>query len=259
MVSGLPLSPNILYTVQVTTLENNIRVASQSKYIIYCIGYNPGDKYQGCLSAQIYCILYRLQPWRIISGLPLSLNILYTIQVTTLENGIRVAAQPRYIVNYIGYNPGEWYQGCLSAQIYCILYRLQPWRMVSGLPLSPNILYTIQVTTLENGIRVASQPKYGQFCTVGVCIDSGSRYVYNIYLLSFRNIVFISRRFLFQILSCQCLLIVKLFRYEVAFPSGISHYLEKLAFNATSKFNSKDEILQKLEQFGGICDCQSTR
>lgn len=79
-----------------------------------------------------------------------------------------------------------------------------------------------KVTTLENGIRVASEAKFGQFCTVGVCIDSGSR-------------------------------------YEVAFPSGISHYLEKLAFNSTSKFKNKDEILHKLEQFGGICDCQSTR
>lgn len=71
-------------------------------------------------------------------------------------------------------------------------------------------------------MRVASQAKFGQFCTVGVCIDSGAR-------------------------------------YEVAFPSGISHYLEKLAFNATSAYGSKDEILQKLEKFGGICDCQSTR
>jgi len=79
-----------------------------------------------------------------------------------------------------------------------------------------------KVTTLSNGVKVASQPRFGQFCTVGVCIDSGSR-------------------------------------YEVAFPSGISHYLEKLAFNATSKYNNKDEILLKLEQYGGICDCQSTR
>jgi len=79
-----------------------------------------------------------------------------------------------------------------------------------------------EVTTLESGIRVASQPKFGQFCTVGVCIDSGSR-------------------------------------YEVAFPSGVSHYLEKLAFNATSKFGDKDEILNKLEKFGGICDCQASR
>jgi len=96
-----------------------------------------------------------------------------------------------------------------------------------GLPVaayikSENAAVETQVTTLENGIRVASQPKFGQFCTVGVCIDSGSR-------------------------------------YEVAFPSGISHYLEKLAFHATAKFASKDSILQRLEKFGGICDCQSTR
>ena len=42
-----------------------------------------------------------------------------------------------------------------------------------------------------------------------------------------------------------------LLRYEVAFPSGISHYLEKLAFHSTSKFPSKDHILQKLEKYGG--------
>jgi len=79
-----------------------------------------------------------------------------------------------------------------------------------------------KVTVLSNGIRVASEKKFGQFCTVGVAIDSGSR-------------------------------------YEVAFPSGISHYLEKLAFTSTSKYGSKDEILQRLEKYGGICDCQSTR
>jgi len=79
-----------------------------------------------------------------------------------------------------------------------------------------------RITTLDNGIRVASEPRFGQFCTVGVAIESGSR-------------------------------------YEVAFPSGISHYLEKLAFHSTQKFDNKDKILQRLEQFGGICDCQSTR
>jgi len=79
-----------------------------------------------------------------------------------------------------------------------------------------------RVTVLENGVRVASEQRFGQFCTVGVAIDSGSR-------------------------------------YEVAFPSGISHYLEKLAFHSTSTFSSKDDILQRLEEYGGICDCQSTR
>ena len=33
-----------------------------------------------------------------------------------------------------------------------------------------------QITTLSNGLRVASEHKFGQFCTVGVCIESGSRY-----------------------------------------------------------------------------------
>lgn len=79
-----------------------------------------------------------------------------------------------------------------------------------------------QVTVLDNGLKVASETKFGQFCTVGVLIDSGSR-------------------------------------YEVYHPSGISHFLEKLAFASTSTFYSRDAILQKLEQHGGICDCQSSR
>lgn len=51
-----------------------------------------------------------------------------------------------------------------------------------------------EVTTLSNGLKVASENRFGEFCTVGVIIDSGSR-------------------------------------YEVAYPSGVSHFLEKLAFN----------------------------
>jgi len=86
----------------------------------------------------------------------------------------------------------------------------------------PKIEAKTQVTTLSNGLRVASEAKFGQFCTVGVCIDSGAR-------------------------------------YEVAYPSGVSHFLEKMAFGATSKFASRDEILKKFEDYGGICDCQSTR
>ncbi|XP_017025246.1 mitochondrial-processing peptidase subunit alpha [Drosophila kikkawai] len=79
-----------------------------------------------------------------------------------------------------------------------------------------------KVTTLPNGLRVASEPRYGQFCTVGLVIDSGPR-------------------------------------YEVAYPSGVSHFLEKLAFNSTVNFPNKDAILKELEKNGGICDCQSSR
>lgn len=58
-----------------------------------------------------------------------------------------------------------------------------------------------KVTTLPNGLRVASEPRFGQFCTVGLVIDSGPR-------------------------------------YEVTYPSGVSHFLEKLAFNV-SVYNIK--------------------
>lgn len=81
---------------------------------------------------------------------------------------------------------------------------------------------TTKVTVLPNGLRVASENRFGQFCTVGVLVDSGPR-------------------------------------YEVAYPSGISHFLEKLAFGATKFYESKDAILHMLENHGGICDCQSSK
>ncbi|KAG8184572.1 hypothetical protein JTE90_007688 [Oedothorax gibbosus] len=87
---------------------------------------------------------------------------------------------------------------------------------------SKNLNQETKVTTLPNGLRVASQNKFGQSCTVGVVIDSGSR-------------------------------------YEVAYPSGVSHFLEKLAFNSTVKYSDKNAILQELEKHGGICDCQGNR
>ncbi|KAG8225571.1 hypothetical protein J437_LFUL002088 [Ladona fulva] len=98
------------------------------------------------------------------------------------------------------------------------------------LPGLPKVVYAssqqecheTKVTTLKNGLRVASENRFGQFCTIGVVIDSGSR-------------------------------------YEVAYPSGISHFLEKLAFNSTVQFKDKDRILQELERHGGICDSQSSR
>ncbi|XP_038046621.1 mitochondrial-processing peptidase subunit alpha-like [Patiria miniata] len=79
-----------------------------------------------------------------------------------------------------------------------------------------------QVTTLDNGLRVASMNKFGQFCTVGVLVDSGSR-------------------------------------YEAGYTKGISHFLEKLAFGSTELYKNRDHILQELEKYGGICDCQSSR
>ncbi|KAL4720737.1 hypothetical protein ACJJTC_015243 [Scirpophaga incertulas] len=79
-----------------------------------------------------------------------------------------------------------------------------------------------EVTILSNGLRVASEKKFGQFCTAGVVIDSGPR-------------------------------------YEVAYPNGICHFLEKLSFGATTKFATRDMMLRELERHGGICDCQGSR
>ncbi|KAL1131730.1 hypothetical protein AAG570_011343, partial [Ranatra chinensis] len=79
-----------------------------------------------------------------------------------------------------------------------------------------------RVTTLPNGLRVASENRFGQFCTIGVVVDSGPR-------------------------------------YEVAYPSGISHFLEKLAFSSSLEFGDRDKILMALEKHGGICDCLSSR
>uniref|UniRef100_A0A665VIP8 Mitochondrial-processing peptidase subunit alpha n=1 Tax=Echeneis naucrates TaxID=173247 RepID=A0A665VIP8_ECHNA len=82
--------------------------------------------------------------------------------------------------------------------------------------------YETKITTLENGLRIASQNKFGQFCTVGILVNSGSR-------------------------------------YEAKYPSGIAHFLEKLSFSSTAQYGSKDEILLTLEKHGGICDCQTSR
>lgn len=57
--------------------------------------------------------------------------------------------------------------------------------------------FETRVTVLENGLRVASQNKFGQFCTVGLLINSGSR-------------------------------------HEAKYLSGIAHFLEKLAFSVSS-------------------------
>uniref|UniRef100_A0A2A4K1V0 Mitochondrial-processing peptidase subunit alpha n=1 Tax=Heliothis virescens TaxID=7102 RepID=A0A2A4K1V0_HELVI len=81
---------------------------------------------------------------------------------------------------------------------------------------------TTEVTVLSNGLRVASEKKFGQFCTAGVVIDSGPR-------------------------------------YEVAYPNGICHFLEKLSFGATHKYATRDVMHRELERHGGICDCQGSR
>uniref|UniRef100_A0A914WZ74 Mitochondrial-processing peptidase subunit alpha n=1 Tax=Plectus sambesii TaxID=2011161 RepID=A0A914WZ74_9BILA len=81
--------------------------------------------------------------------------------------------------------------------------------------------FATQITTLDNGLRIATEAHFGEYCTIGVAIDAGSR-------------------------------------YEIAYPSGISHFLEKLAFNSTLN-RSRDETFGMIERHGGLIDCQSTK
>ncbi|KAF2432463.1 mitochondrial-processing peptidase subunit alpha [Tothia fuscella] len=78
-----------------------------------------------------------------------------------------------------------------------------------------------EVTTLPNGIRVATEALPGHFSGIGVYIDAGSR-------------------------------------YENAYLSGVSHIIDRLAFKSTSK-RSGDQMLESLESLGGNIQCASSR
>ncbi|KAL2024705.1 hypothetical protein VTK56DRAFT_6906 [Thermocarpiscus australiensis] len=78
-----------------------------------------------------------------------------------------------------------------------------------------------QVTTLPNGIRVASEDLPDAFSGVGVYIDAGSR-------------------------------------YENDSLRGASHIMDRLAFKSTGS-RSADEMLETVERLGGNIQCASSR
>ncbi|KAB8271416.1 peptidase M16 inactive domain-containing protein [Aspergillus minisclerotigenes] len=78
-----------------------------------------------------------------------------------------------------------------------------------------------QITTLPNGIRVATESLPGPFSGVGVYVDAGSR-------------------------------------YEDESLRGVSHIMDRLAFKSTKK-RSSDEMLEVLEGLGGNIQCASSR
>ncbi|KAJ5578201.1 Mitochondrial-processing peptidase subunit alpha [Penicillium hispanicum] len=78
-----------------------------------------------------------------------------------------------------------------------------------------------QITTLPNGVRVATESLPGPFAGVGVYVDAGSR-------------------------------------YEDASLRGVSHIMDRLAFKST-KARSGDEMLEVLESLGGNIQCASSR
>ena len=78
-----------------------------------------------------------------------------------------------------------------------------------------------QITTLPNGIRVATEALPGPFSGVGVYLDAGSR-------------------------------------YENEELTGVSHIIDRLAFKSTYS-RSSDEMLEALESLGGNIQCASSR
>ncbi|KAL1862354.1 Mitochondrial-processing peptidase subunit alpha [Paecilomyces lecythidis] len=78
-----------------------------------------------------------------------------------------------------------------------------------------------QITTLPNGVRVATESLPGPFSGVGVYVDAGSR-------------------------------------YEDDSLRGVSHIMDRLAFKST-KSRSGDEMLEALEALGGNIQCASSR
>ncbi|MCJ1457479.1 hypothetical protein MMC28_007847 [Mycoblastus sanguinarius] len=78
-----------------------------------------------------------------------------------------------------------------------------------------------QISTLPNGIRVATEALPGPFAGIGVYVDAGSR-------------------------------------YENEELQGVSHIIDRLAFKSTSSRTS-DEMLESLESLGGNIQCASSR
>ncbi|KAF2225692.1 Metalloenzyme, LuxS/M16 peptidase-like protein [Elsinoe ampelina] len=78
-----------------------------------------------------------------------------------------------------------------------------------------------QVTTLANGVRVASEALPGAFSGVGVYVDAGSR-------------------------------------YENDALRGVSHIIDRLAFKSTTK-RTADQMIEQMESLGGNIQCASSR
>lgn len=78
-----------------------------------------------------------------------------------------------------------------------------------------------EITTLPNGLRVASEALPGSFAGVGVYVEGGSR-------------------------------------FENESIRGVSHIMDRLAFKSTSK-RSADAMLEQVEALGGNIQCASSR
>ena len=88
-------------------------------------------------------------------------------------------------------------------------------------PLSRDPSELTQISTLPNGIRVATEALPGHYSCLGLFLDAGSR-------------------------------------YEPDHLHGVSHVIDRLAFHSTTSRSGAD-MIQKLEWLGGNSMCQASR
>ncbi|RPD82277.1 hypothetical protein L226DRAFT_607430 [Lentinus tigrinus ALCF2SS1-7] len=79
----------------------------------------------------------------------------------------------------------------------------------------------VEITTLPNGIRVATESTPGHFSSVGLYVDAGSR-------------------------------------YETMATLGVSHFLDRMAFK-TTKSRSEEQMAADIDALGGQILCSSAR
>ncbi|KAK4505547.1 hypothetical protein PRZ48_003510 [Zasmidium cellare] len=99
--------------------------------------------------------------------------------------------------------------------------RLRRYASVSNTPSERDPTELDKITTLPNGIRVATEDLPGHFSGIGVYIDAGSR-------------------------------------YENDALRGVSHIIDRLAFKSTTTRTS-DQMLESMENLGGNIQCASSR
>ncbi|KAI0778798.1 LuxS/MPP-like metallohydrolase [Trametes elegans] len=79
----------------------------------------------------------------------------------------------------------------------------------------------VEITTLRNGLRVATESTPGHFSSLGLYVDAGSR-------------------------------------YETPSTSGVSHFLDKMAFKTTKK-RTEEQVATDIDALGGQILCSSAR
>lgn len=121
----------------------------------------------------------------------------------------------------------------ISARSLARLFPRKPKTLLTTAPISRRRFATVvdggqkdpteldQITTLPNGVRVATEALPGAFSGVGVYVDAGSR-------------------------------------YENEELRGVSHIIDRLAFKST-RSRSSDAMLETLESLGGNIQCASSR